>query len=155
METSVPLAHQQEPEKKAATKRKSDKGKDREEVADEAVRTDQPIGTTAVELASQDKARPGEPALDSTPVPTEIPVPQAELKPPESERAKPENSETAVVKSEAKQLCPDCQSPMIIKTAGRGKNKGKKFLGCLTFPKCTGTRSLDGQATLITTVKAS
>jgi len=264
------------PEKKAATKRKSDKGKNGDEVADGAVGTDQPNGTTTAKLAPKDKARLGEPASVPTPPPTETlvphaeprppgvgvgktaangrppveppaherepekvesaaakpevkgggkagaggptpgvkavspvpqagggngktavvaekeqcgyqheqlqgaqagevkadsgdpgasipvpvpptaetPVPQAELKPPGSEGAKQENSEKAVVKAEAKQLCPDCQSPMKLRTAGSGKNKGKKFFGCSKYPSCKGTRSLDGQATSTTTPKA-
>lgn len=32
--------------------------------------------------------------------------------------------------------CPKCGSPMLVKTAKKGKNIGKKFYGCSTFPKC-------------------
>ena len=37
--------------------------------------------------------------------------------------------------------CPECSSVMILRTAKRGKNRGKSFYGCLNFPYCKGTRS--------------
>ena len=36
-------------------------------------------------------------------------------------------------------VCPRCGSQMIRRTAGRGKNKGKDFWSCSTFPRCRGT----------------
>lgn len=33
-------------------------------------------------------------------------------------------------------LCPRCGSTMILRTASKGPNKGKKFYGCSNFPKC-------------------
>lgn len=33
-------------------------------------------------------------------------------------------------------LCPKCGSPMILRTASKGANKGRKFYGCSNFPKC-------------------
>jgi restriction system protein len=38
--------------------------------------------------------------------------------------------------------CPQCNSPMVLKTAKRGSNAGSSFWGCSTFPKtkCHGTR---------------
>jgi len=39
--------------------------------------------------------------------------------------------------------CPTCSSPMVIRTARRGKNAGSSFWGCSRFPKCRGTRQLD------------
>ncbi len=42
-----------------------------------------------------------------------------------------------------KHRCPDCRGQMV-----RRKNKasGTEFFGCATFPKCRGTRELDGEA---------
>ena len=33
-------------------------------------------------------------------------------------------------------LCPKCGSPMTLRTASKGPNKGKRFYGCSSFPKC-------------------
>ncbi len=38
-------------------------------------------------------------------------------------------------------LCPQCNSPMIKRTAKIGKNKGSQFWGCSQYPQCKGTRS--------------
>jgi len=38
--------------------------------------------------------------------------------------------------------CPVCRSPMVMRTARRGKNAGNGFWGCSRFPKCRGTRSI-------------
>lgn len=38
--------------------------------------------------------------------------------------------------------CPVCRSPMVMRTARRGKNAGNGFWGCSRFPRCKGTRSL-------------
>jgi len=76
-----PPANPQEPEKKAATKRKSDKGKNGELIADEAMRTDQPNEPAVPALVPQDKARPVAPIPVPAP-PTVIPVPKAEPKSP-------------------------------------------------------------------------
>ena len=38
--------------------------------------------------------------------------------------------------------CPSCGSPMILRTARRGRNAGSRFLGCTRYPQCTGTRSV-------------
>ena len=35
--------------------------------------------------------------------------------------------------------CPKCGSPMILRTAKRGPNAGKKFYGCSRYPKCKET----------------
>lgn len=34
--------------------------------------------------------------------------------------------------------CPKCGAPMVLRTAKRGRNAGKSFLGCRNFPKCRG-----------------
>lgn len=36
--------------------------------------------------------------------------------------------------------CPRCGSPMISRTAHRGRNAGGRFLGCTRYPLCKGTR---------------
>ncbi|AIW21652.1 hypothetical protein F0267_12465 [Vibrio coralliilyticus] len=33
-------------------------------------------------------------------------------------------------------LCPKCQSELVLRTARKGKNSGKQFYGCSSFPKC-------------------
>ncbi len=33
-------------------------------------------------------------------------------------------------------LCPDCKTPMVLRTAKRGKNAGNQFWGCTNYPKC-------------------
>lgn len=38
--------------------------------------------------------------------------------------------------------CPLCGSKVLIRLARQGKNKGKKFLGCSTYPRCKGARSI-------------
>lgn len=38
--------------------------------------------------------------------------------------------------------CPTCGAEMIKRTARRGKNTGKDFLGCSQFPGCRGTRPI-------------
>lgn len=32
--------------------------------------------------------------------------------------------------------CPDCNSPMVLRTAKRGKSRGSQFWGCSRYPKC-------------------
>ena len=36
--------------------------------------------------------------------------------------------------------CPKCGGAMVIRTARRGHNKGNKFYGCTSYPRCNGTR---------------
>ncbi|MDX1407165.1 MAG: restriction endonuclease [Saprospiraceae bacterium] len=38
--------------------------------------------------------------------------------------------------------CPVCQSPMVIRTARRGKNAGSSFWGCSRYPECRGARAM-------------
>jgi DNA topoisomerase-1 len=38
--------------------------------------------------------------------------------------------------------CPTCGSPMVERTAAKGRNAGKPFLGCSTYPKCKATLEL-------------
>lgn len=39
--------------------------------------------------------------------------------------------------------CPSCQGPMVRRSAARGANAGKSFLGCAAYPKCKGTRPIE------------
>jgi len=41
-----------------------------------------------------------------------------------------------------KNICPKCSNELVKRTAKRGRNTGKQFLGCCTFPKCHYTRDL-------------
>ncbi len=43
---------------------------------------------------------------------------------------------------EAGQHCPQCGSPLVERTARRGKNAGRHFLSCADFPRCRYSRSL-------------
>lgn len=38
--------------------------------------------------------------------------------------------------------CPDCDSPMVKRTAKRGANTGATFFGCSRYPACHGTRPI-------------
>ena len=40
--------------------------------------------------------------------------------------------------------CPKCDAPMVRRVARRGKNAGKEFWGCSTFPKCRSIVPIDG-----------
>lgn len=42
--------------------------------------------------------------------------------------AKKENGNSAI--------CPRCESPLVVREAKKGKNKGGKFLGCSSYPRC-------------------
>lgn len=39
--------------------------------------------------------------------------------------------------------CPRCGGEMVIRTATRGKHKGRRFYGCVNYPKCRGVLPLD------------
>ncbi|RUO44528.1 restriction endonuclease [Idiomarina aquatica] len=38
--------------------------------------------------------------------------------------------------------CPNCNSPMVKRTARNGANAGRQFWGCRRFPRCYGTRDI-------------
>jgi len=40
--------------------------------------------------------------------------------------------------------CPLCSKPMTLRTARQGQQAGSQFWGCSGYPKCKGTRALDG-----------
>lgn len=39
--------------------------------------------------------------------------------------------------------CPKCSSPLVMRTARKGVNARKKFLGCSAYPKCKYTEAID------------
>jgi restriction system protein len=41
--------------------------------------------------------------------------------------------------------CPFCGKPMTLRTARKGTSVGGQFWGCSSYPKCRGTRTLDGE----------
>ncbi len=42
-------------------------------------------------------------------------------------------------------LCPDCDQPMVPRTAQRGPHQGQSFWGCSGFPACRGKRTVEGK----------
>ncbi|WP_081951611.1 topoisomerase DNA-binding C4 zinc finger domain-containing protein [Pseudomonas cremoricolorata] len=46
------------------------------------------------------------------------------------------------VQTEHPRLCPECGSPMLLRTASKGRHVGKKFMGCSKFPRCRGIRTV-------------
>lgn len=45
----------------------------------------------------------------------------------------------------AKMKCPQCQGPMVMRTAQRGERIGQQFWGCSTYPKCTAVIQIKNQ----------
>ena len=41
--------------------------------------------------------------------------------------------------------CPKCGSLQVVRLAKKWQNASKKFPGCSTFPRCNGTRDLQGE----------
>lgn len=39
--------------------------------------------------------------------------------------------------------CPQCASPLVKRTATKGKHAGKEFMGCSSFPKCRHSQAID------------
>lgn len=44
--------------------------------------------------------------------------------------------------AESSQACPKCGGELVTRTAKKGANMGKQFMGCVSFPKCRYTRSV-------------
>ena len=40
-------------------------------------------------------------------------------------------------------LCPKCGIPMVVRIAGQGEHKGKRFYGCSNYPRCRQAIALD------------
>lgn len=49
-------------------------------------------------------------------------------------------AEAAKPASATSPSCPQCNSPMVLRTARKGAQAGNPFWGCSTYPKCRGTR---------------
>ncbi len=45
-------------------------------------------------------------------------------------------SEKVVERQEGTPVCPKCGTPMVIRTAKKGNQKGAEFWGCKNYPKC-------------------
>jgi ssDNA-binding Zn-finger/Zn-ribbon topoisomerase 1 len=45
--------------------------------------------------------------------------------------------------------CPECDSRMVVRQARRGSNAGNKFLGCIAYPVCKGTMSMEKALALV------
>ena len=80
---------------------------------------------------TQLKTRHADPSANH--VSTRAPVRQSVANPPSQSVSPPDNPPP---------ICPRCGSTMVLRTAGRGDNKGKPFWGCHEFPTCRGTRAL-------------
>ncbi|EGQ9330079.1 restriction endonuclease [Vibrio vulnificus] len=39
-------------------------------------------------------------------------------------------------------LCPSCHTPLVMRTAKRGQNKGNQFYGCSSYPRCRYTKDI-------------
>lgn len=72
------------------------------------------------------------------PVPASTPITIAQKSPPAAPLA---SNHTTVASSSGSLKCPQCGSPMLRRTARRGRNAGGQFWGCSRYPSCTGTRS--------------
>lgn len=68
---------------------------------------------------------PSKPIQQSKPPPAPPPVPIA-----------PQTTQDGILG------CPRCGSAMRQRVAKKGRNRGNKFLGCSTYPRCHGTRDL-------------
>jgi len=44
-------------------------------------------------------------------------------------------------------LCPQCNTPMVLRTSSRGPNQGSRFWGCPNYPRCRGTLKYDEAGT--------
>lgn len=54
----------------------------------------------------------------------------------DSADTKNEISDSKQSVSDDKLICPKCGSKLVLRTAYKGENAGKKFYGCSNFPKC-------------------
>jgi Topoisomerase DNA binding C4 zinc finger len=44
-----------------------------------------------------------------------------------------------IASKNATPMCPRCRSPMVMRTAKKGRNVGSSFWGCAQYPKCRHT----------------
>jgi DNA-binding helix-hairpin-helix protein with protein kinase domain len=73
------------------------------------------------------------------PVPASTPITIAQK--PSPATAPPAPTRTAATSSNSPLSCPRCGSPMLRRTARRGRHSGRQFWGCSRYPSCTGTRN--------------
>jgi hypothetical protein len=71
-------------------------------------------------------------------VPASTPITMTQKPPPAAASQAP--TYTAAT-SNSSVSCPRCGSPMLRRTARRGRNSGRQFWGCSRYPSCTGTRN--------------
>jgi DNA-binding helix-hairpin-helix protein with protein kinase domain len=72
------------------------------------------------------------------PVPASTPITIAQKPPPAAPSA---STHTTAASSSGSPSCPRCGSPMLRRTARRGRHSGGQFWGCSRYPSCTGTRT--------------
>jgi restriction system protein len=48
-------------------------------------------------------------------------------------------AQAAHASKNATPMCPRCKSPMVMRTAKKGRNVGSSFWGCAQYPKCRHT----------------
>ncbi len=76
-----------------------------------------------------DVAPPSQPPSPARPIPVRVApsAPRAGAGPTAPQSASP---------------CPTCGGRMIVRTARKGRNPGRRFLGCAAYPRCQGTRTI-------------
>jgi DNA-binding helix-hairpin-helix protein with protein kinase domain len=72
------------------------------------------------------------------PVPASTPITIAQKPPPAVPSV---STHTTATSSSGSLSCPRCGSPMLRRTARRGRHSGGQFWGCSRYPSCTGTRN--------------
>jgi DNA-binding helix-hairpin-helix protein with protein kinase domain len=73
------------------------------------------------------------------PLPASTPITIAQK--PSPATAPPAPTHTTATSSNIPLSCPRCGSPMLRRTARRGRHFGRQFWGCSQYPSCTGTRN--------------
>jgi len=58
---------------------------------------------------------------------------------------RPQGSPQVHASADAPPLCPKCGVPMVLRTAQRGKYKGRQFYGCVNYPRCREIKLLPPQ----------
>ena len=92
-------------------------------------------GDLLAKMVSKVKVNPEE-------LPPQVEVPTENIEPNESitvAAVETKKSNPAPEQEEPKHPCPKCGSPLVLREAKKGKNAGKKFYGCSTYPKCRHT----------------
>jgi len=46
------------------------------------------------------------------------------------------NRRIGAILNDDRKLCPRCESPLVIRTAKKGRNPGEQFWGCTNYPRC-------------------